>query len=67
MNVCAEIYKTIVDRASERKKTRLVRLPPHLWDKVADDEVVWLKNVVGATIVEAKGLTEPQFLESIDS
>lgn len=67
MNVCAEIYKTIVDRAAEKKKTRLVKLPPHLWDKVADDEVVWLKNVVGATIVEAKGLTEPQFLESIDS
>lgn len=67
MNVCAEIYRTIVTRAESKKKTRLVKLPPHLWEKVADDELLWLKNVVGATVVEGKNLTEPLFLESVGS
>jgi len=67
MHVCTEIYKTIVTRAESKKKTRLVKLPTHLWEKVADDELLWLKNVVGATVVESKNLTEPLFLESVDS
>lgn len=66
-NVCTEIYRTIVTRAEQKLKTRLVQVPPHLYQHISDDEVQWLKNVCGALIVEAKGLTEPVFAATISS
>ncbi|TXH10181.1 MAG: hypothetical protein E6R04_05995 [Spirochaetes bacterium] len=66
-NVCTEIYRTIVTRAEQKMETRLVKVPPHLYQHISDDEIQWLKNVCGAMIVESKNLTEPVFAATVSS
>lgn len=66
-NVCAEIYKTIFNRAINKERTKIVKLPSYLFETLKDDEFAWLKNSCGVSVIEGKDLTEPQFLVSLSS